>query len=91
MQETSNTPKHAIALRYAATDGDSAPRVVAKGDGFMAEQILKIAREHDVPLRHDTALAGALSSLDVGSTIPPELFRAVAEILAFVYKINGKT
>ena len=48
------------------------------------------ARESDVPLRHDPALAGALATLDIGAQIPPELFRAVAEVLAFVYKMNGK-
>ena len=56
----------------------------------VADEILRIARENDIPLRHDPALAGALATLDVGQTIPPELFRAVAEVLAFVYKVNGK-
>ncbi len=55
-----------------------------------AEEILRLARENDVPLRHDPALAGALATLDVGRQIPPELFRAVAEVLAFVYSINRK-
>jgi flagellar biosynthesis protein len=55
-----------------------------------AEDILRLAREHDVPLRPDPALAGALASLDIGMTLPPELFRAVAEVLAFVCKMNGK-
>ena len=55
-----------------------------------AEEILRLAREHDVPLRQDPALAGALASLDIGMTIPPALFRAVAEVLAFVCKMNGK-
>ena len=80
----------AVALRYEPSKGDVAPRVVAKGQGFVAEEILRVARENDVPLRQDPALAGALASLDVGATAPPELFRAVAEVLAFVYKINGK-
>ena len=80
----------AIALRYAPEAG-AAPKIVAKGDGFVAEEILRVARENDVPLRQDPALAGALATLDVGAQIPPELFRAVAEVLAFVYKMNGKT
>ncbi len=80
----------AIALRYDPADGEAVPRIVAKGDGFMAAQILRVAREHDVPLRQDPALAEALATLDVGDSIPPELFRAVAEVLAFVYKMNGK-
>jgi flagellar biosynthesis protein len=82
--------KTAIALRYSPTDGESAPKITAKGDGYLAEEILRIARENDVPLRQDAALAGALASLDVGQQIPSELFRAVAEVLAFVYKMNKK-
>ena len=82
--------KTAIALRYSPTDGESAPKITAKGDGYLAEEILRIARENDVPLRQDAALAGALASLDVGQQIPSELFRAVAEVLTFVYKMNKK-
>ncbi len=54
------------------------------------DEILRLARENDIPLRHDLALAGALATLDVGRQIPSELFRAVAEVLAFVYKVEGK-
>lgn len=86
MEETQT----AIALRYDPSGGEAVPQVVAKGDGFIAKEILRVAREHDVPLRQDPALAGALATLDVGDRIPPELFRAVAEVLAFVYKMNGK-
>lgn len=56
----------------------------------VAEEILRLARENDIPLRHDPALAGALATLDIGRQIPPELFRAVAALLAFVYKVEGK-
>ena len=56
----------------------------------IAAEILRIARDHDIPLRQDPALAGALATLDVGGQIPPELFRAVAEVLAFVHQVNGK-
>jgi len=83
-------PKKAAAIRYSPADGDTAPRVVASGQGFIAEEILQIAREHKIPLREDPELVNALASLDVGSTIPPELFRAVAEVIAFVYRLNGK-
>jgi flagellar biosynthesis protein len=57
---------------------------------IVADEILRLARENDIPLRQDSALAGALATLDAGRQIPPELFRAVAEVLAFVYKVNGK-
>jgi flagellar biosynthesis protein len=82
-------PTTATALRYEPLEGDIAPKVLATGHGFVAEQIFRIAREHDVPIRQDPALASALSNLDIGTTIPPELFRAVAEILAFIYRLNG--
>jgi len=83
-------PKSAVALRYDPGNGDAAPTIVAKGQGMVADEILRRAREHDVPLRQDPALAGALASLDIGQSVPPELFRAVAEVLAFIYKMNGK-
>ena len=83
-------PTVAVALRYAPTEGDQCPRIIATGQGYMAEEILRVARENDIPLRQDPALAGALETLDVGAQIPSELFRAVAEVLAFVYKVNGQ-
>ena len=82
--------RSAVALRYAPEGGDAAPCVVAGGRGAVADEILRLAREHDIPIRQDPALAGALATLDVGMTIPPELFRAVAEVLAFLYQMNGK-
>jgi len=85
-----DTPQTAIALRYDPGNGDLAPRVLASGKGASAEQILRLAQEHGIPLRRDPVLASALSTLDLGTSVPPELFRAVAEVLAFVYKLNGK-
>jgi flagellar biosynthesis protein len=84
-------PSSAVALRYEPAEGDLAPKVIASGTGFVAEQIFRLAKEHDVPIREDPALASALSGLDIGASIPPELFRAVAEILAFIYRMNGKS
>lgn len=83
-------PKKVAALRYSPDEGDSAPRIVAVGQGYVAEEIIRIARDHNIPLREDPALAGALASLEVGSTIPPQLFRAVAEVIAFVYRLNAR-
>lgn len=83
-------PQTVIALRYDPEHGDTAPRVVASGKGAVAEQILRLAQEHDIPLRRDPVLVSALATLDLGASVPPELFRAVAEVLAFVYKLNGK-
>lgn len=56
----------------------------------VADEILQIARENDIPLRDDPALAEALATLSVGERVPPELFRAIAEVLAFVSRVNGK-
>jgi flagellar biosynthesis protein len=79
----------AVALRYAA-DKDAAPRVVAKGRGYLAEAIQAIARENHVPLLEDPNLVEVLEALDLHLEIPPELYRAVAEVLVFVYRLNGK-
>jgi len=90
MKNVSKEPRTAVALQYTPDSGDKAPRIVASGKGFIAEQIMQVAKEHGVTLREDPALVSALAELEVGSTVPPELFRAVAEVLAFVYKMNGK-
>lgn len=81
--------KRAVALRYNEQK-DLAPRVVAKGRGWIADKIIEIARQHGVPLREDKILVEALSKLDLYEEIPVELYKAVAEILAFVYKIKGR-
>jgi flagellar biosynthesis protein len=81
-------PPKAVALRYAPAK-DAAPRVVAKGRGAVAEAIQAIAREHHVPLLEDPNLVEVLEALDLQLEIPPELYRAVAEVLVFVYRLNG--
>ncbi|MBI3592163.1 MAG: EscU/YscU/HrcU family type III secretion system export apparatus switch protein [Nitrospirae bacterium] len=81
--------RKAAALRYKP-EKDTAPKVVAKGSGAIAEKILQIAKEHNVPLKDDPQLVEVLSALDLYQEIPPELYRAVAEILAFVYKMTKK-
>jgi flagellar biosynthesis protein len=82
------SPK-AVALKYHEKK-DKAPRVVAKGRGNIAEKIIDIAKEHNVPLYEDNNLIQVLEALDLETEIPPELYRAVAEVLAFVYRLNGK-
>ena len=85
-------PTHiAIALCYDK-DKMVAPKVVAKGADFMAENIKKIAREAGVPLVENVPLARAMfKSVKVGQVIPRSLFQAVAEVLAYVYKLKNKT
>jgi flagellar biosynthetic protein FlhB len=84
-------PTHlAVALRFDPA-AMAAPRVVAKGADHIAERIREIARGHDVPLVENPALAQALyRTADVGDSIPIELYRAVAEVLAYVYRLKGK-
>ena len=79
----------AAALKY---DGkrDQAPRVTARGRGVIAERIIELAKKHKVPVKEDPALAQILSRLDIDEQIPPELYKAVAEILAFVYSLNER-
>lgn len=79
--------KKAAALMYDAKK-DSAPKVVAKGSGRIAERIIEIARHHNIPIKNDPELVEVLSSLDLYQDIPPELYRAVAEILVFLYRIS---
>jgi flagellar biosynthesis protein len=81
--------KRAVALRYNA-EKDTAPRVAAKGSGKVAEKILQIAEEYNIPIKDDPQLVEVLSTLDLYQEIPPELYRAVAEILAFVYRMTKK-
>jgi len=81
--------KMAAAIRYDAAR-DDAPRLTAKGQGHVAERIIELARQHDIPVRSDKALIQILSQLDIDRHIPPELYKAVAEILAFVYSANEK-
>ena len=81
--------KLAAALRYTRGE-DLAPRLIAKGNGAIAEKIMEIARAEGIPIREDKALVEVLSSLDLYQEIPPELYKAVAEILAFIYALNNK-
>ncbi|MGB0696398.1 MAG: EscU/YscU/HrcU family type III secretion system export apparatus switch protein [Rhodospirillaceae bacterium] len=82
-------PKVAVALDYDGSE--TAPRVVASGRGAVADQILRIAFAEGVKVREDADLAEVLASVDVDQEIPLEAFAAVAEILAYVYRANGRT
>lgn len=80
----------ALALQYVSEEMH-APKIVAKGGGVVAERIRKIAKENNVPIVEDKALAQALFRLcDIGDYVPPQLFKAVAEILAYVYRMSRK-
>jgi len=77
----------AAAIEYDAAK-DVAPRLTAKGRGLIAEKIIETARKHDIPIQSDTGLVQILCRLDIDERIPVELYRAVAEILAFIYRLN---
>ena len=77
----------AVALKYRA-DKDRAPRITAKGRGHLAEKIVAVAKANDIPLHQDQNLVELLDALEIDTQIPPELYRAVAEVLAFIYRLN---
>jgi len=79
--------RQAAALRYAQGK-DASPRLMAKGKGAVADRILEIARRNGIPIREDRELVQVLASLDLYQEIPPELYKAVAEILVFLYSLN---
>lgn len=79
----------AAAIQYD-NHKDSAPRIVAKGRGAIAEKIIELARKNNITIKSDPALVQILSKLDLDEQIPVELYKAVAEILAFVYSTNSR-
>ncbi|MGY4662772.1 flagellar biosynthesis protein [Pseudomonas chlororaphis] len=83
----SNPPRQAIALKY---DGQHAPTLTAKGDDELAEAILKIARDCEVPVYENAELVKLLARMELGDSIPEELYRTIAEIIAFAWNLKGK-
>ena len=82
-------PRQAVALRYAPKM-DAAPKLVAKGRGYLADKILELARQHHIPIRQDKNLVQILAKLDLEAEIPQEVYQAVAEILAFIYRVANR-
>jgi flagellar biosynthesis protein len=80
-------PRRATALRY---EGTGSPKVVATGRGLIADRIVAEARAAGVPVRDDAALAEALGALELGRDVPEPLFRAVAEALAWAYRLDAR-
>ena len=78
----------ALALQYKR-GVDRAPKVTAKGRGALADKILAIARENNIPIKQDKTLLDALYRLEIHEEIPEELYRVVAEVLAFIYRMNS--
>jgi flagellar biosynthesis protein len=87
--KSGNSPQQkAAALKYNA-QSSSAPVVKAKGIGATAEKIIQVARENNIPIKEDADLVELLVQLDLEQEIPPELYKIVAEILAFVYSLDS--
>jgi len=85
--ETARKPEIAIALNY---DRQTTPTVAATGQDELAEKIIALAEEHNIPLHSDPELAALLSRIPLGDEIPENLYRAVAEVIAFAYLLTGK-
>ena len=80
----------AVAIKYIFGKKGESPMIVASGRGYLAKQIIDIAKENEVPLKSEKALAQSLVKVPVGIEIPSELWEAMAEILAHVYMLDGK-
>jgi flagellar biosynthetic protein FlhB len=85
-----NPTHYAVAIKYEPSEKD-APYVLAKGEGYLAQKIKEVAKENKIEIVENKAVARMLyHNVDIGETVPPELYQAVAEILAFVYHLQGK-
>jgi flagellar biosynthesis protein len=89
MDHKANDRQQAVALRYKP-EKDRAPKLVAKGQAYLAEKILELARQHHILVRDDKNLLQILSRLDLNQEIPTEVYKAVAEILAFIYRLSNR-
>lgn len=89
-EESTRRPplKTAVALKYDRVKA-RAPSVAATGRGLIAERIIELARQHNVPIKEDPDLVQLLAKLDLGESIPGELYPVIAEVFAFVYRLNG--
>lgn len=88
MDVSSEELSRAVALLY---DGESAPKLVAKGENLLARQIADIANQHEVPLYDDAGLVNLLMQLEIDDEIPEALYIAVAHILSFAWNLRGKS
>jgi len=81
--------KKAAALRYD-TEKENAPRLLARGEGEVAKNIIKIAEENDLPIRKDEDLIELLSNIEIDKEVPEALYKAMAEVFSFIYKTTHK-
>jgi flagellar biosynthesis protein len=83
------TKNLAISLKYNG-GSNHAPKVTAKGQGWVAEKIIAMAEQQNIPIRKDKDLVALLEKIDVGREIPESLYKLVAELLAWVYQLNNE-
>ena len=81
--------RSAVSLRYDSRV-NKAPLITAKGKGFIAEKIITLAKKNNIPIKEDSDLVHLLSQLDLNREIPASLYKVVAELLSFVYKLNSE-
>ena len=86
-KDSDQTNRFAIALEY---DGEQAPVVTARGHNDVADEILRIAEQENVPVYEDKELSALLEHLDLGEHIPRSLYVVIAEVLSFAYQLSGK-
>jgi flagellar biosynthesis protein len=89
MKESKPKYAKASALRYDPKK-NNAPVITAKGRGELAEKIIEIAKKENIPITKNNALADILDGLDIYEEIPPELYKVIANIFAFLHKLNEK-
>ena len=85
--EDTTPSKIAVSLEY---EGTGAPKVTAKGRGYIADEIIKKANEHDIPVQKNHDLVKLLAEVELNQEIPEQLYEAVAQVLIFAYEISGK-
>ncbi|AYC29226.1 EscU/YscU/HrcU family type III secretion system export apparatus switch protein [Paenisporosarcina cavernae] len=87
MSDNQEKRKEAVALSYSPAS-DAPPIILAKGKGKIAETILSKAAEHNIPIQEDPSLVSLLGQLNINEAIPEELYQAVAEVFAFIYRVD---
>lgn len=87
MNEQRHKRKEAVALSYDPNSSE-APKVIAKGKGKIAENIVEKAKEHDIPIQEDPSMIEILSQLNIDESIPEELYKAVSEVFAYIYQLD---
>lgn len=89
MREEQIRFKKAAALSYDVNK-EHAPKLSASGKGYIAENIIEKAKEHSVPIQEDASLVELLAELNINETVPEEIYQAVAEVFAFIYRSDKR-